>query len=74
MKRQRIGHFIDLSPIISAMNDGRKTKLPPFEPSQCDELNGGGFILLPPLDAEIIGEMSKNQAIYRHFANYLGNK
>ena len=56
MKREKIGHFIDVSPIISATNDGRKTRLPPFEPSRCDESNGGGFVLLPPLDVEIIGE------------------
>ena len=53
----------DVLPIISATNDGRRTRLPPFEPSRCDESNGGGFVLLSPLDAEIIGETSKNQAI-----------
>src|SRR5881227_288922 len=50
--------FIDVSPIILATNNGRRTKLPPFEPSRCDDSNGGGFVLLSPLDAEIIGEMS----------------
>src|SRR5256714_3953570 len=55
-KRQRIGHFINVSPIISATNNGRRTKLPPFEPSRCDDSNGGGFVLLSPLNAEIIGE------------------
>src|SRR5438067_13024 len=59
-KRQRIGHFLDISPIISATNNGRRTKLPPFEPSRCDDSNGGGFVLLSPLDAEII---SKRQRI-----------
>ena len=53
-------NFIDVSPIISATNNGRRTKLPPFEPSRCDESNGGGFVLLSPLDAEIIGTTSKN--------------
>src|SRR2546421_13023727 len=42
------------------MDNGRRTKLPPFEPSRCDESNGGGFVLLSPLDAEIIGKMSMN--------------
>ena len=44
--------------IISATNDGRRTRLPPFEPSQCDESNGGGFVLLPSFVAEIISETS----------------
>src|SRR5687767_15484653 len=39
----KIGHFIDVLPIISATNDGSKTKQPPFEPSQCNESNGGSF-------------------------------
>ena len=56
MKREKNGHFIDVSPIISVTNDGRKTRLPLFEPSRCDKSNGGGFVLLSPLDAEIIGE------------------
>ena len=50
--------FLDVLPIISATNNGRRTKLPPFEPSRCDDSNGGGFVLLSPLDAEIIGETS----------------
>src|SRR5256885_4694220 len=66
--------FIDVSPIISATNNGRRTKLPPFEPSRCDESNGGGFVLLTPLDAEIIGKTSKNRPFYRRFADYLGNE
>ena len=48
-------------PIISATNGGRRTRLPPFEPSQCDESNSGGSVLLSPLDAEIIGKTSMNQ-------------
>ena len=52
--------FIDVSPIISATNNGRRTKLPPFEPSRCDESNGSSLVILPPLDAEIIGETLKN--------------
>src|SRR6185437_14513450 len=67
-------YFIDVSPIISATNDGRRSKLPPFEPSRCDESNGGGFVLLSLLDAEIIGKMSKNQSFYRLFPDYLGNE
>ena len=55
-KTSRIGHFIDVLPIISATNNGKRTKLPPFEPSRCDNSNGGGFVLLSPLDAEIISE------------------
>ena len=43
------------------MNDCRRTWLPPFEPSRCDESNGGGSVLLSPLDAEIIGKTSMNQ-------------
>ena len=66
--------FIEVSPIISATNNGRRTKLPPFEPSRCDESNGGGFVLLSPLDAEIIGKTSKNRSFYRRFADYLGNE
>ena len=65
--------LLDVLPIISATNDGRRTRLPPFEPSRCDESNGGGFVLLPPLDAEIIGETSKYWPFYRRFADYLGN-
>src|SRR5256885_1291559 len=53
--------FIDVSPIISATNNGRRTRLPPFEPSRCDESNSGGSVLLSPLDAEIIGKTSMNQ-------------
>ena len=40
------------------MNNDRKSKLPPFEPSRCNESNGGGFVLLPLFVAEIIGETS----------------
>src|SRR5205823_13398689 len=43
------------------MNDGRRTRLPPFEPSRCDESNSGGSVLLSPLDAEIIGKRLMNQ-------------
>src|SRR5205823_8209594 len=38
------------------MNNSRRTKLPPFEPSRCDESNGGGFVLLSPLDAELLAK------------------
>src|SRR6185437_7871420 len=62
------------SPIISATNDDRRTKLPPFEPPRCNESNGGSFNLLPPLDAEIISKTSKNRLFYRRFADYLGNE
>ena len=51
-------------PIILATNNGRRTKLPPFEPSRCDDSNGGGFVLLSPLDAEIIGETSINSQFF----------
>ena len=54
-------NFIDVSPIILATNNGRRTILPPFEPSRCDESNGGSFVLLSLLDAEIIGKTSMNQ-------------
>src|SRR5437763_12771023 len=50
--------FYNVSPIISATNNGRRTKLPPFEPSRCDDSNVGSFVLLSPLDAKIIGETS----------------
>src|SRR5436853_5317215 len=50
--------FIDFLPIISVMNDGRKTKLPSFDSSYRDGSDGSSFVLLPPLDAEIIGETS----------------
>src|SRR5436190_1382421 len=43
------------------MNDGRRTRLPSFEPSRCDKSNSGGSVLLSPLDAEIIGKTSMNQ-------------
>ena len=48
-------------PIISASSGGRRTRLLPFEPSRCDESNGGSLVILPPLDAEIIGKTSMNQ-------------
>ena len=50
--------FIDFLPIISVMNDGRKTKLPSFDSSYRDGSDGSSFVLLPPLDAEIISETS----------------
>ena len=50
-------------PIISVTNDGRKTKLPSFVSSYRDGSDGSSFVLLPPLDAEIIGKMSKNQLV-----------
>ena len=42
--------------------------LPPLEPARRDESNGGGFILLRPLDAELFDEMSTNWhfVILRH--------
>src|SRR5436190_4400698 len=66
--------FINVLPIISVMNDGRKTKLPSFDSSYQDGSDGSSFVLLPPLDAEIIGKTSKNWLFYRRFANYLGNE
>ena len=48
--------FYNVSPIISATNNGRRTKLQPFEPSRCDDSNIGSFVLLSPLDAKIISE------------------
>ena len=65
-------NFIDVSPIISATNDGRKTKLPSFDSSYRDGSDGSSFVLLPPLDAEIIGKTSKNQPFYRRFTDYFG--
>src|SRR5437764_669641 len=53
--------FIDVLPIISVTNDGRKTKLPSFDSSYRDGSDGSSFVLLPPLDAEIIGKTSMNQ-------------
>ena len=50
--------FIDVLLIISVTNDGRKTKLPSFDSSYRDGSDGSSFVLLPPLDAEIIGETS----------------
>ena len=47
-------------PIISVTNDGRKTKLPSFDSSYRDGSDGSNFVLLTPLDAEIIGETSIN--------------
>ena len=64
--------FIDILPIISVTNDGRKTKLPSFDSSYRDGSDGSSFILLPPLDAEIIGKTSKNQLFYKRFAKYFG--
>src|SRR5437660_478235 len=52
--------FIDVSPIISVTNDGRKTKLPSFDSSYRDGSDGSSFVLLPLLVAEIIGETSIN--------------
>ena len=48
-------------PNISATNDGRRTRLPPFEPSRCDESNSGSSVLLSSLDADIISKTSMNQ-------------
>src|SRR6185436_8147645 len=56
--------FIDVLPIISVTNDGRKTKLPSFDSSYRDGSDGSSFVLLPPLNAEIIGKMSKNRLFY----------
>ena len=50
--------FIDVLPIISVTNDGRKTKLPSFDSSYQGGSDGNNFVLLTPLYAEIIGEMS----------------
>src|SRR6185437_3821747 len=44
--------------IISATNDGRRTKPPPFDSPRRDGSNGGSFVLLPSFVAEIIGETS----------------
>src|SRR3989442_1590226 len=66
--------FIDFLPIISITNDGRKTKLPSFDSSYRDGSDGSSFVLLPSLDSEIIGKMSKNRPFFRHFADYLGNE
>src|SRR3989440_537704 len=63
--------FIDVLPIISVTNDGRKTKLPSFDSSYRDGSDGSSFVFLPPLDAEIIGKTSKNQLFYRRFTDYL---
>ena len=52
--------FIDVSPIISATNNGRRTKLPPSEPSRYDESNDGSFVFLPSFDTEIISKTSIN--------------
>ena len=57
-KTLKISYFINVLPIISATNNDGKSKLPPIEPSRCNESNGGGFNPLPPLDAEIIGKTS----------------
>ena len=48
-------------PIISASSGARRTKPPPFDSSHRDGSNGSSLVLLPPLDAEIIGKMSTNQ-------------
>ena len=44
--------------IISVLNDGRKTKLLSFDSSYRDGSDGSNFVLLTPLDAEIIGKTS----------------
>ena len=43
---------------ISASSGRRRMKIPPFEPARRDESNGGIFIRLRPLDAEIFDETS----------------
>ena len=63
--------FVDVLPIISASSGGKRLKPPPFDSLHRDGSNGSSFVLLPPLDAEIIGKMSKNQPFYRRFAVYL---
>src|SRR5206468_11882607 len=69
-KHYQIGVFItfgtapfDVSSNISASSGRRRMGIPPLEPARRDESNGGRFIPLRPLDAELIGEMSSN----RHF-------
>ena len=57
MKRLKISYFINVLPIISATNDDRRTKLPPFDSLHRDGSNGGSIVLLPLFVAEIIGEM-----------------
>src|SRR5437870_1376121 len=42
------------------MNNGRRTKLPPFEPSRYDELNDSSFVLLTSFVTKIIGKTSIN--------------
>ena len=64
--------FIDILPIISVTNDDRKRKLPSFDSSYRDGSDGSSFVLLPPLDAKIIGKTSKNRPFYRHFAEIIG--
>ena len=58
VKRQRIGHFIDVLPIISASSGGKRLKPPPFDSLHRDGSNGISFVLLPLFVAEIIGETS----------------
>ena len=50
--------FIDVLLIISVKNDGGKTKLLLFDSSYRDGSDGSNFVLLTPLDAEIIGKTS----------------
>ena len=65
-------NFIDILPIISATNDGRRTKLLPSEPSRYDESNDSSFVFPSSFFTEIIGKMSKNWPFYRRFADYFG--
>ena len=57
---------------ISTSSGCRRMKIPPFEPAYRGESNGGIPILLQPLDAELIGEMSLNWSFYYCAVEYLG--
>src|SRR6185437_1183179 len=51
--------FVDILSIISASRHRRSMKQLPFDSSQCDGSNGGIFMFLRLLDAEIFDETSK---------------
>src|SRR6185295_14208463 len=70
--------FVDISSIISASRHRRSMKQLPFDSSQCNGSNGGIFMFLRPLDAEIFGETSKWRSTgsvkcrFVDISNYLG--
>ena len=64
--------IVDVSSIILASSDRRRTKLPLFDSSQWGGSNESCFILLRPLDAEIFNETRFYLFLISTCRNYFG--